>query len=72
MEDQKPQPFTRHGTEEKRIEISADEILNAIAEGRDVDIKYAVIEGDLDIRKIGHQLERNEGNRLIIQGTLIV
>ena len=28
-------PFVRHGAEDKRIRIPADEILKAIAEGRD-------------------------------------
>ena len=48
--DPKPPPFTRHGTPENRIEVSADEILEAIAEGRDVE--YAVTVGDLDIENV--------------------
>jgi len=28
-------------TEQRRIEVSVDEVLNAIAEGRDVDVEYA-------------------------------
>jgi len=39
--------FVRHGTNQKRIEIESGEILNAIADGHAVDIKYAVIDGDI-------------------------
>ena len=42
----------RHGTEEEQIEVSADEVLKAIAEEREIDIQWAVIKGDLDIQKI--------------------
>lgn len=51
------EPFVRHGTDEERIEISADEILNAIAQKRDIDVKYAVIVGNLDVRGIQEQLK---------------
>jgi hypothetical protein len=61
----KPPPFTRHGTEEQRIEVSADEILNAIAEGRDVDVKYATINGDME-----EVLERDENGFRIIKSAL--
>ncbi len=50
--------FTRHGTENERIEISADSILNATAEVRDVDCRYAIIEGSLDIGRL--QIALNE------------
>ena len=43
--EEKLEPFVRHGTEEERIEVSADEIMKAIKEKRAVDIEYAVIDG---------------------------
>jgi uncharacterized protein YjbI with pentapeptide repeats len=46
------EPFVRHGTEEAQIEVSADEVLTAIAEEREIDIQWAFIKGDLDIQKI--------------------
>ena len=49
----KPPAFTRHGTEERRTEVSADEILNAIAGGRDVE--YVVIEEDVGIEESASQ-----------------
>lgn len=63
----KPPPFTRHGTEEQRIEVSADEILNAIAEGRDVDVRHAIIRGGLKPNWIAAKLERDKEGRLLIK-----
>ena len=54
------EPFVQHGTEEERLEVSADDILNAIAEKRDIDIKYAIIDGDLDIMMVSDRLEDGE------------
>ena len=51
----KPPHFIRHGTSENRIEVSADEILNAIVEGRDVE--YGVIEEDVAIEESASQSE---------------
>lgn len=39
--------FARYGTEHELIEIESGEILNAIADGHEIDIKYAVIAGDI-------------------------
>ena len=49
---QELEPFIRHGEEGELIEVSADEVLNAMAEGRDIDIEYAIISGYLKRR--GH------------------
>ena len=64
-EERKLEPFVRHETEENQVELSADEVLSAIAEGRDVDIEYAVIEGDLDIEKIRDDLAEEDGRPVI-------
>jgi hypothetical protein len=64
---QKPPPFTRHGTPENRIEVSADEILDAIVEGRDVDVRYAIIRGGLKPNWIAAKLERDKEGRLLIK-----
>jgi len=63
-------PFTRHGSEKEPIEVSADEILNAIAAGRDIHIEHATINEDLDIRDIVYQLDRGECGRPIISGNV--
>ena len=44
-EEKESESFVRRGTKEKPIEVAADDVLNAIAEGRDVDVRYAVIKG---------------------------
>lgn len=59
------EPLTRHGTPDKLIEVSADEILNAIAATRDVNIEYAEIRGDLNIIKIAGRLQRKDGKPVI-------
>ena len=64
-EERELEPFVRHGTEENRVEVSADDVLNAIAEGRDIDIEWAVIEGDLDIEKIRDDLVEQDGREVI-------
>ena len=64
-EERKLEPFVRHGTEENQVEVSANEILNAIAEGRDIDIEWAVIEGDLDIEKIRDGLDEEDGRSVV-------
>ena len=66
-EERELEPFVRQGTEEERIEVAADEVLNAIAEGRDIDIAYAVINGDLNIGKIKNRLDRDQSDKLVIQ-----
>ena len=64
-EERELEPFRRHGTDEDQVELSADEVLNAIAEGREIDIEWAVIEGDLDIKKIRDDLAKEDGRSLI-------
>ncbi|MFC1716973.1 potassium channel family protein [Candidatus Poribacteria bacterium] len=66
------EPFTRHGTEEEPIQVSADEILNAIAEGRDVDVEYAVVEGSLDIGDISERLTTGKSSKLLIRGRTVI
>ncbi len=60
--------FERRGAEAEPIRVEADEVLEAIAEGRDIRIEYAVIDGDLDIQKIKGQLEQDERGRLLLKG----
>ena len=54
----KLEPLELHGTEKGQINISAVEILDAIAEGRNVSIEHAVITGYLDIQRITERLKR--------------
>jgi len=58
-------PLTRHGTPDELMEVSADEILNAIAAARDVDIEYATIRGDLSIMKVAGRLQQEGGKPAI-------
>lgn len=58
----------QHGTEEARIEVSADELLIAIAEGRDVD--RVVVGGNLDVREIEDKLESGMDGRKILSGNI--
>ena len=58
-------PFARHGTPESQMEISADDVLSAIAAGRDVDIDNAVIRGDLNIRKVAGRFQQEAGKPVI-------
>ena len=71
-DEARPDPFVRHGAEDQRIEIGADEVLEAIAEGRDVDIEYAVIRGDLNIAKVRDRLEKDERGNAVIPGVVRV
>ncbi|MFC1716975.1 potassium channel family protein [Candidatus Poribacteria bacterium] len=72
MEEEKPQPFTRHGTEEEPTKVSADEILNAIAEGRDVDVRYAEIDGEMNMREVDSQFEGEENGTPIVGGNIAI
>ncbi|MEK7396448.1 MAG: pentapeptide repeat-containing protein, partial [Candidatus Poribacteria bacterium] len=67
-----PEPFQRIGTSDQHLEVNADDVLNAIAEGRDIKIKYCDIKGDLDISKIYDRFDKDDGNRSIIKGSVIV
>jgi hypothetical protein len=64
--------FERKGNKASILEIKADEILNAIAEKRDVIIEYSKIIGDLDIEKIRNLLEKNEDSKAAVNGKLII
>ena len=62
-----------HGTEGERAKVEADKvhiIMEAIAQGWDIDIEYADIEGDLDIWTIAEKLERAESGKLLIKGNI--
>jgi len=64
-------PFSRHGkSEEERIEVAADEVLSAIADGRNISIRYAIIKGYLEVKKIKDRLIPTEGIRRIIQSSI--
>jgi len=60
-----------HGTDDKhRVVVEEDKvqiILDAMIEGWDVDIEYAIISGDLDIKIITDLLGRDKYNKLIIK-----
>jgi len=62
--------FTVRGKKENPETLKAEDVLDAIAEGRDVDIEYAVIDEELDIRQIGDCLERDGEGLLAIRGNL--
>lgn len=67
-----PKVFERHGNNLNIIEISADEILNAIAEKCDIIIEYSVIYGDLDIEKIRNSLDQDENFKSIINSKIVI
>ncbi|MBC8236474.1 hypothetical protein H8E77_43565 [bacterium] len=60
------------GTIGNLIKVAASDILNAIAEGQNVNIEHAIIEGDLNIEKIADKLKRDESGRFIIRGDVVV
>ncbi len=71
--EQRPEPFIRQGMPgEEPIEIVADEVLNAIAAGRDIEIEYAIIDGDLDTGMIAEHLEFDENGNPIIWGNIVI
>jgi hypothetical protein len=51
--------YLQDGTEGELPAAPADEVLNAIAEARDIDIGYAIIEGDMDTHKIRRHIMCN-------------
>lgn len=63
--EEKLEPFKVRGTKEKLEPVKADDILNAIAEGRDIDIEYAVVVGDLNIKEIADRFEQKDGKLVI-------
>ncbi len=61
------------GTGEQRVKVEADRvniIMDAIVQGWDIDIWYADIDGDLDIRTIASKLERTEDGNLVVRGNI--
>ena len=48
---------------EERVRVNADEILEAMAEGWDVDVQHANVRGDLDIREVENWLGLDEDSR---------
>ena len=70
--EQRPEPFIRQGMPgEEPVEVTADEVLNAIAEGKDIEIEYAVIKGDLDTGMIAEHLELDEDGNPVIWGNIV-
>lgn len=67
-----PKIFERHGNSANVIEISADEILNAITEKRDIIIEHSIIYGDLDVEKIRSLLDQSEGFKSVINNKIII
>ena len=49
------EPFIVRGTVEHSQTVQAEDVLEAIAEGRDIDIEDAVIDGELNINQIEDQ-----------------
>jgi len=70
---QRLEPFVRQGKLEAKIKVAADDVLNAIAAGRDIDIEHAVIEGDLDVAgKLADRLGQDKTGKLIIRGNVAI
>jgi len=66
-----PEPFVRQGTPGgDRVKVPAADIMNAIAEGVDIDVERAIIDGDLDIGLIASKLEVDENRKMIIKGNI--
>jgi hypothetical protein len=68
--EKKLEPFVQHGTEGESIEVSANDILIAMAEGRNIAIDRAVVGGDLDVREIEAKLVSGMDGRKIIRGSI--
>jgi hypothetical protein len=64
--------YRKDGSEDGVTRIPADEVLKAITEGKNIDIQYAIIDGDLDINAIAERLDKDEKGRLIIKGSMVV
>jgi len=68
--DQQSYSFVRQGTfRGERIRVPAQEVVNAIATGQDIDIEYAVIEGSLDPTLM---LERDETGHPLVYGNIVI
>jgi len=65
--EEKRELLKRHGTVRNYTEVSADEVLDAIAEGCDIRIRYAIIEGSLVIKD---RIEPDERNRRLVRGNI--
>jgi hypothetical protein len=63
------EPFIRCGKEEKRIEVSSDEVLKAIEMGRDVCISYADIQGELDVVEY---FKKNGIRERVVEGAVLI
>lgn len=72
METTERETFQVKGTREKPETIEASEVLNAIAEDKNIDVEYAVIKGDLDIDSIADLLKQDKKGKLIIQGNVLI
>lgn len=66
----KLEPFRVHGTKKKLEQVRADDILNAIAEGRDIDVDRVVVGGNLDVREIEDKLELGVDGRKILNRSI--
>ena len=69
MEEER-KTYKKHGTEDEWIVIQADELLAAIAEGKGVDIEYAIIEGDLYIDWIAYRLKQAADGKWLIERSI--
>lgn len=71
MEEER-ETYRRHGTEDEPVTVDAQEVLDAIADGKDIDIEYADIQGDLHIEVIYEKLEQTEDGEPIIEGKMSI
>ena len=69
--ESEPEPFILQGTPGgDRVKVSAEEVMNAFAEGVDIDIERAIIDGDLDISSIAYRLDLDENRKMVIKGNI--
>ena len=64
-----------HGNVDQRVEVAADKvsiIMDAIADGWDIDIRYAILKGSLLTTKIKDRLKPDEDGRKIIEGGISI
>jgi hypothetical protein len=52
----KPEIFSRFGTEQEHINIDSLDILNVMKNGHEIDIKYAIVDGDMKISNLSDEL----------------
>ncbi len=68
---EKPEPFVRHGMQEL-TGVGSDELLDAIANDQDIDLRGVSIYGDIDLGEITDRIELDGLDRPLIKGKISI